>query len=86
MVAHGSEKQELAYSVPHIGKFYLGVGWNVEEGQPPADPPGGYSLTISSPQPLLTRVQMLVKSLKQCKTLKGSSKRNSCEKGARKQY
>lgn len=82
----GGESHELAYSVPRSGRYYLGVGWALEGPEEAADPPGGYSFTISSPQPLLTRAQMLVKSLKQCKTLKGTGKRKPCEQGARKQY
>jgi hypothetical protein len=85
----GSEQtQELAYSVPTRGKYYLGVLPEIYEV-----PPVPYSFTISSPQPLLgsphkplTRAQKLAKALAQCKKLPRRSKRKSCEETARKKY
>jgi hypothetical protein len=93
----GSEQtQELAYSVPTSGKYYLGVLPEIYEV-----PPVPYSFTISSPQPLLTGpppssppppatktkpptgTHELAKALKQCRKSKRQSRRKSCERAVR---
>jgi hypothetical protein len=85
----GDETEKLDYSVPSSGKYYLGF----EFGERPQQLPGDYSFTISSSQPLLrtqpkplTRAQKLANALKQCKKLKRTSKRRSCERAARQHY